>query len=170
MAPFSAIAQTQTISGKITDGTTKEPMGFATVKVQDTTLGVATDVNGNFQLDVNFKGKEEITLVVAYVGFQGKKIVVKKGESTLNITLDVIAITGKEVVVTGSRVSETIMESQATIQKITTKDIKETASGDFYEGMGTLKGIDIVTSSLGFKAVNMRGFNTTAPGPYCSVY
>ncbi|TAL57551.1 MAG: hypothetical protein EPN85_13830 [Bacteroidetes bacterium] len=157
------LAQTQTVSGKITDGATKEPLGFANIIVKDTAIGTTADANGNFQLNVDFKGKEEITLLIFLIGYQEKKIAVKKDGATVNLSLEEIAIVGKEVVVTGSRVSEKIMESPATIQKITAKDIKETASGDFYEGMGTLKGIDITTSSLGFKAVNMRGFNSTAP-------
>lgn len=161
----ASLAQTQTVSGKLSDAATKEPMGFAALKVKDTPLGTQSDVNGNFQLTVDFKGKEEITLLISYIGYQETKMVVKKNEPMENlvIAIEPIAILGKEVVVTGSRMSEKIMESPVTIQKLTSKDIKETASGDFYEGMGTLKGIDITTSSMGFKAVNMRGFNTTSP-------
>ena len=41
--------------------------------------------------------------------------------------------------------------------------IKETASNNFYDGLGALKGVDLTAASLGFKVVNTRGFNSTSP-------
>jgi outer membrane receptor protein involved in Fe transport len=37
------------------------------------------------------------------------------------------------------------------------------SSGNFYESLKNLRGVDISTSSAGFQAMNMRGFNSTAP-------
>ncbi|MBK9628014.1 MAG: TonB-dependent receptor plug domain-containing protein [Flavobacteriales bacterium] len=36
-------------------------------------------------------------------------------------------------------------------------------SGDFYESLGTLKGVDMTAASMGFKVLNTRGFNSTSP-------
>ncbi len=55
------------------------------------------------------------------------------------------------------------MEAPVQIQKITAKQVENAASGDFYQGLGNMQGIDVVTSSFGFKAINARGFNTTSP-------
>ncbi|HLP18960.1 MAG TPA: TonB-dependent receptor, partial [Chitinophagales bacterium] len=41
--------------------------------------------------------------------------------------------------------------------------IKQTASSTFYEGLGTLKGVDMTAASLGFVVINTRGFNSTSP-------
>ena len=41
--------------------------------------------------------------------------------------------------------------------------IKETPSANFYDALGTLKGVDITAASLGFKVINTRGFNSTSP-------
>ena len=41
--------------------------------------------------------------------------------------------------------------------------IKEAASGNFYESLGNLKGVDVTSASLGFKVINTRGFNSTSP-------
>jgi len=67
------------------------------------------------------------------------------------------------VVLTGSRISESVQKSSASILKVNTLAIRSSPSGDFYEGLGNLKGIDIITSSLGFRSFNTRGFNTTSP-------
>ena len=39
----AAFAQTQTITGKVIDGGTNQPLGFATVVVKGTTNGTAAD-------------------------------------------------------------------------------------------------------------------------------
>ena len=41
--------------------------------------------------------------------------------------------------------------------------IKETPSYSFYEGLGSLKGVDLTSASLAFKVINTRGFNSTSP-------
>ncbi|MFN2430669.1 MAG: TonB-dependent receptor domain-containing protein, partial [Cryomorphaceae bacterium] len=41
--------------------------------------------------------------------------------------------------------------------------IKEAPSGNFYESLGNLKGVDVTSASLGFKIINTRGFNSTSP-------
>ncbi len=156
-------AQQQKISGKLTDKNTKQPLAFANIVIKGTSTGVTTDINGNYELTIDSTDKQETILLVSYVGYNIQEIRVKKGETALNITLETAVIFGKEIVVTGSRVSETIRESSASIQKMNSREIKEAASGDFYESMGNLKGVDINQSSMGFKVVNMRGFNSTSP-------
>src|SRR5215203_5236716 len=41
--------------------------------------------------------------------------------------------------------------------------IKECPQSSFYESLGTLKGVDLTSASLGFTIVNTRGFNSTSP-------
>ncbi len=156
-------AQGQKISGRLTDKNTRQPLAFANIIIKGTTTGVTTDINGNYELTIDSVNKSETILQISYVGYSLQELTVGKGETTLNIVLEPAVIFGKEIVVTGSRISETIRESSASIQKMNSREIKEVASGDFYEGMGNLKGIDINQSSMGFKVVNMRGFNSTAP-------
>ncbi len=156
-------AQQQKISGRLTDKNTKQPLAFASILVKGTTNGVTTDINGRYELTIDSSSNKETIIQVSYVGYSIQEIAVKKGESSINIVLEPAVVFGKEIVVTGSRISETIRESSASIQKMNSREIKEVASGDFYEGMGNLKGVDINQSSMGFKVVNMRGFNSTAP-------
>ena len=159
----ACFSQEQKLWGKLTDKNTKQPLAFANIVVKGTSKGVTTDINGSYELTLDSTANEETILQVSYVGYNIQEVRVKKGETAVNIVLEPAVIFGKEIVVTGSRVSETIRESSASIQKMNAREIKEVASGDFYEGMGTLKGVDINQSSMGFKVVNMRGFNSTAP-------
>jgi iron complex outermembrane recepter protein len=156
-----ANAQTVKISGKVRSESSKETLISANVIVKGTTIGAVTDLDGNFTLDV--PEADEIVLVVSYIGYEQKEITLTKPFGFVDVLLKTNAIMGKEVVVSGSRIGETIMESSVQIQKISAKEIRSAASGDFYQSMGNLKEVDILQSSIGFKVFNTRGFNSTAP-------
>jgi iron complex outermembrane receptor protein len=40
---------------------------------------------------------------------------------------------------------------------------KKRPSANFYDGLGSLKDVDLTTASLGFTVINTRGFNSTSP-------
>lgn len=156
-----ALAQNTTVSGVIKDKKSGETLVSASVIIKGTTTGVQTDLDGKFSLELDLS--EPKTLVVSYLGYQDFEIAVDKDNTKITVEMETVNMVGQEVVVSGSRISETILESTATIQKMNTREISEIASGDFYSGLSTLQGVDVTTSSLGFQVVNMRGFNTTAP-------
>ena len=66
------------------------------------------------------------------------------------------------MVISASRTPERIFESPVTVERFGLKEIKNTASADFYDGLENLKGVDVNTNSLTFKSVNTRGFATFA--------
>ena len=140
-------AQNKIISGKITDQSTKEPLSGATILVKGTSTGTATDSSGHFSLTITPEAK---TLVISYVGFISQNINIGK-DLTINVKLESADIPGKEVVVTSSRVSESIIEAPAEIEKMTAREIKSAASGDFYQSIGNFKGVDMVTTSAFLK-------------------
>lgn len=77
------------IAGKVFDQKTNETLIGATVSIQGTTKGAATNVEGHYVLTALEPGK--YTVLVRYIGYQAKSvsdIVVKAGEATnLDITL-----------------------------------------------------------------------------------
>jgi iron complex outermembrane recepter protein len=161
---FTAVvaqAQNKTITGVVKDAKSGETLIAASVIVQGTATGVMTDVNGRYAISLDVSTPK--TLEFSFLGYQKQTILVDGTVTQLDVALEVIVMRGQEVVVSGSRVSETILESTATIQKMNSRDIQEVASGDFYSGLGNLQGVDVTTSSMGFQVVNMRGFNSTAP-------
>ncbi|HXH19250.1 MAG TPA: carboxypeptidase-like regulatory domain-containing protein, partial [Chitinophagales bacterium] len=131
-----ATAQKVTISGKVTDELSKEPLIAASVLVKGTAIGAATDVDGVFKFEID--DTSEVTLVITYVGYEDKEIVLKRPFQFVNTTLKNFVIQGDQVVVTGSRVSEAIIESGTTIDKIDAKAIKTAPSGNFYAGLSVL--------------------------------
>jgi len=74
----TAFAQTYTISGKIFDVTTKEPIPFASVLLKGTTVGANTDFDGKFTLTTD---KLSDTLIAIYIGYQRMAVPLKRGVS-----------------------------------------------------------------------------------------
>lgn len=105
----TAIAQTLSITGKVTDKLTKEGIIGASILVEGTTNGTITDLDGNFSLNnVPSNGK----LAVSYIGYANQLISIQ-GKTHFNIilmedteTLDEIVVVGygvqKKVNLTGS--------------------------------------------------------------------
>ena len=63
-----------------------------------------------------------------------------------------------EVVITASRRSENIMRSPITIEQLKSAEAKKMGSPTIYEALENVKGVQIITPSLGFKVINTRGF------------
>lgn len=87
----------------------------------------------------------------------------------LKITLKEQQTQLDEIVISASRTPERLFESPVTVERFGLKEIKNTASADFYDGLENLKGVDINTNSLTFKAINTRGFATSLIQGLCSL-
>jgi len=64
----AGIAQKIELKGKVSDGSTGEPLASALVRVKDTSYGVFTDAVGHYSLLLEDRGV--YTIVVTYVGYQ----------------------------------------------------------------------------------------------------
>lgn len=76
-------AQNNTIKGVVLDAVTEEAIIGANVVVKGTTIGTATDLDGNFE----FMGPVNSTLVVSYVGYMEKEVLFT-GSIPLEILLE----------------------------------------------------------------------------------
>ncbi len=161
---FAGEAPKFTVQGTVFDEETKETLIGVSVVLQDRSAGTVTDINGKFSLDVIANDNRSI-IDVSYVGYEKKTMEIANDGKEITIALRVSQKMMKEVVVSASRVSERIMASPVTIEKINSLDIKETTAQNFYESVGNLKSVDVVTSGISYKTINIRGFgNTEKPG------
>ena len=147
-----------TVKGKVSDNN-GQPLPGANIIVVGTTTGTISDYDGNYTLTVN--QDPPFTIQISSVGFE----TVNQDVTTNPQTIDVTLIEGTsldEVVISASRTPERIFESPVTVERFGLKEIKNTASADFYDGLENLKGVDINTNSLTFKSINTRGFATFA--------
>ena len=146
--------------GIVTDRISKEALVSASVTQKGTSNGIRTDFNGKFSFKTDPNASD--SLVISYIGYRTKTVKFSAGIS-VNILLDESSITGKEIVIISERLSEKQKESPLTIESLDLTAIKETPAANFYEGLGQLKGVDLLSASIGFKVINTRGFNSTSP-------
>ncbi|MGJ8745427.1 TonB-dependent receptor [Polaribacter sp.] len=153
------VAQT-TVTGTVTDAKTGETLPGANIKVSRKAVGTNTDFDGNFVLTVT--DKPPFTLEISILGYKIEEIEITKNNQKVDIGLEENATSLDEIVVSASRTPERIMESPVTIERMDSREIKNTSAPSFYDGLENLKGVDINTNSLTFKSVNTRGFATFA--------
>ncbi len=151
----------QTVSGTVKDFKTNEALFGATVVVKGTTEGSATDMDGNFKF--NTTASPPFTLTISYLGYITIEQTVTSFDKPITVKVKPNETLLKEVVVMGDRITQKQKESPLTVEALDVLAIKETPAANFYEGLGQLKGVDIIAASIGFRVVNTRGFNSTSP-------
>ncbi|HNQ26797.1 MAG TPA: TonB-dependent receptor [Aquaticitalea sp.] len=155
----SAITFAQTtVNGTVKDNS-GQPLPGANIIVEGTSTGTVSDFDGNYTLSVNQPPPFSIT--VSSIGFETVTQQVTQNPQTLDFVLTE-GTSLDEVIVSASRTPERVFESPVTVERFGLKEIKNTTSVDFYDGLENLKAVDINTNSLTFKSINTRGFATFA--------
>jgi len=153
---FSAVISAQTtVSGTVLDSETGQPMPGVNITVQGSTSGTSTDFNGKFKLEVN--QALPFSIEASSVGFDKSRMSIIRNNQNIEFNLKAGTLLN-EVVISASRTPERIYESPVTIETMGLKEIQNTSSPSYYDGLENLKGVDVNTSSLTFKSVNTRGF------------
>ncbi len=151
--------ETIEISGLVTGRETHDPLAGVAVNIKGTVVGTLTNNTGTFVLRT--KQKLPFTLLFSSVGFATSEVEVTDISSQLKVALSTRVVLGSEVVVSASRVPESILRSPVAIEKLDIRAIKETPSPGFYDALEKVKGMQMITASLTFKVPNTRGFNTS---------
>ncbi|HHP7241196.1 MAG TPA: TonB-dependent receptor domain-containing protein [Cyclobacteriaceae bacterium] len=150
-----ANAQNNVVAGQIIDENDNPVVGV-NILIKGTVTGTISDLDGAFR--ITFNKSFPVTLLVSSVGFQSQEIEVQQSDENIQITLIEGTLLGQEVVVSASRVEESIMKSPVSVEKMNIRDISESPSPNFYDNLKTLKGVDFSTQSLTFSTINLRGF------------
>lgn len=145
------------VTGVVTDQENGQALPGVSVLIKGTIAGTSTDGNGKFKL--RSKLKFPFTLIFSSVGFKAQEFEVKEKGTQLNIALVTQTILGNEVVITASRVAESILKSPVAIEKLDIRAIRESPAPSFYDALENVKGVQMTTSSITFKVPNTRGFN-----------
>ena len=140
-----------TLKGSLKDESTGEELIGANVIIKGTTIGTVTDWDGSFSFQSN-DSNYPVTLVLSYIGYQDKEVIVENAQQNLNLKLGESAITTTEIVVKGQRVSEKQKSNPLTVESLDLLAIKETPAENFYDGLGSLKAVSYTHLTLPTKA------------------
>src|SRR5690606_9743366 len=112
ISPQGVVVQDIIVRGKVSD-VKGEPLIGVSIRLQGTSTGVTTDIDGNFSIETPENG----TLVFSYIGFLSKEVPVSS-QTILNVRLDEDQQALDEVVVVGYGVQSrgTVTGSVGTVQ------------------------------------------------------
>ena len=137
----SALAQTK-VSGTVLSQEDGQPIIGAAVKVEGTSTGMLTDVNGRFSLTLP-EGKNQIT--VSYLGYESKTMTAKNG---MRVFLKSDATALDEVVVTAMGIKRSAKALGYSATSLDGDQIAEVRTNDVMSGLaGKVAGVQISTTS-----------------------
>ncbi len=137
-----AFAQTVNLSGQVTDES-GEPLIGATVMIQDTSTGTATDFDGNYSIP---NAPAMGSIVVSYIGYTTQTIPIN-GQFTINVVMrdDTQSLDELVVVGYGTMKKNDVTGSVATVG---TEKLNAKGAGSVLENLqGTVAGVNITKSS-----------------------
>ncbi|RQW05320.1 carboxypeptidase-like regulatory domain-containing protein, partial [candidate division KSB1 bacterium] len=100
---------TGSISGRVADAGSDDPLPGANVFVEGTFIGASTDVNGQYVIKGIAPG--EYLLKAGYIGYKTESVLVRvevNRVTVVDLALQQTALLGEQVVVTGSRQPENL--------------------------------------------------------------
>ncbi|MEN7551308.1 TonB-dependent receptor [Rapidithrix thailandica] len=147
-----------TVSGKVTDEESGEPLPGASVVVVGTTMGTITDFNGEFKL--SFPDTYQM-LAISYMGYVTSEINIS-GKSRVEVALQPDATQLEELVVMGYDIQEKkdITGSVATINPEEVKSLPTASIDKMLDGR--MAGVQVLTDNApgGNVTVRIRGYGT----------
>jgi iron complex outermembrane recepter protein len=159
-------ADTGTVRGKITDKADGEGVYGASVVVAGTTIGTATDMNGNFTLQ-NVPAKSQ-KISVSIVGYApaSQVVPVNAGQtSTVNLALGQTTIMASEVIVGAALYKQDRLDVPTTTNVVSRQKIRQESNPSLDKVIDDVPGVN-VNRSAGYSTstVAIRGSNTFQGG------
>ena len=147
------------VTGAVVDAK-KEPIIGATVQVKGTTMGMITDVNGNFSLK---NIPSNAILLISYVGYNPQEVAVD-GKTNLHVVLQENSQQLNEVVVTALGITKEKKALGYSLQEVSGKELTQDRDPNLLNAMsGKVAGVDIqqaATGPAGSSRITIRGNNS----------
>ena len=116
-----SFSQTYTVTGIVISAQTKATLPGATIIVEKTKLGISTNSEGNYKLNIN---SGEIVLIVDFIGYSTiKDTVYINKDTTINYVLYPINIKIDEVTINQNASNENIKITQTGVVKLSSKEV-----------------------------------------------
>ncbi len=162
LSSFAAMAQQINVSGTVTDAS-GEPVIGASVVAVDSQGGTTTDIDGNYVVSVDPKGK----LQFSYIGFTIQTVAVD-GRATINVVLQENTAVLDEVVVIGYGTMDK-KELTSAISHVGEKDFLSVSSLDpSMMIQGKVPGVSITNTGAGDPnnqaSIQIRGVSSRSAG------
>lgn len=148
------------IKGSMKDAGTGEPLAGVNVIVEGTTIGTATDVDGDFIIrNVPVGRCKVVASMIGYAPVTNRVVVGADKPVDVDFRLRQSAISMGAVVVTGTRTPRFIADVPVRTEVITSEAIQDKAAPDLYEALDGSAGIRVEQQCLycNFSMLRMQG-------------
>lgn len=136
-------AQNRKVSGKVLDAL-QEPLVGVSIRIEGTSQGTITDVDGAFDVQVPAAGA---TLDFSYVGYLTQKVKVKPGQKNIVVYMQEDAIMLDEAVVVGYGTQKKVNLTGA-VATVDSKSLENRAAHSLTSMLqGSVPGLNVTTSS-----------------------
>ncbi|GAB3688344.1 TonB-dependent receptor [Spirosoma flavus] len=146
-----------TISGKVVDARSKELLIGATVTIKGITNGSVTDINGQFNLVT--AQKLPFTVVVSFVGYQTKEVVLN--DNNVEIPLEEAANQLDDVVITSRRRSESAQNVPIPISIVSGSRAEDAGAFNVNRLKELVPTVQLYASNARNTTLNIRGLGST---------
>lgn len=158
-----SLAASGRVEGKATDASSGESLPGVSVQIVGTSLGAATDLNGNYYITNVPAGS--YTLKAMYVGYKtlNVRIQLKAGENLReDLKMQAVGVTTKEVVVTAQASGQNAainqqLSSDNVVNVVSSARIQSLPDANAAESVGRLPGISLIRSGGEATQVVIRG-------------
>ncbi len=170
-AAAGALAQTGTLTGRVTEEGTGTPLSGATIRIlgSDATTrqsGAISRTDGTYTVRGITPGRYTVLVTyISYASFEKKDVEITAGGTvTVDAVLRPQVLGGNEIVVSASRRPEKETEAPASVSVISAREIQERPALTPIDHVRGVQGVDIVQSGLTQNNVVTRGFNNVFSG------
>ena len=149
------------IAGVVTDDN-EQPVAGAIIVIRNTNTGTTTQDDGQFALQTT--GELPLTISVSCTGYQQKNVQVRGNNFrhvVVKLSQKTVQSRTNDVVVVASRVEEASQKAPLTVEKLDDTQFQQVPAVSPFGALQYVKGVDLMTQSLPFQSVNLRGFGST---------
>jgi len=146
-----------TVSGKIVDSKTNEPLIGAAVQIKGTTNGSTTDVNGDFSLITG--QKLPFSVIISFVGYLKKEVVITADKAEIKLDEDVSQLA--DVVVSSRRRQEAVQDIPIPIAVIRGATAEDAGAFNVNRLKELVPTVQLYASNARNTTLNIRGLGST---------
>ena len=150
------------IEGTVTDSRSKGPLMGANIMLYGTMLGAASDENGYYIIKNIPIGTYNLrAMFIGYEAYEKEVKIEADAKYVVDINLKESAIEIQETKVTGEKRKEKITGAPASMEIVSSRDIKGKTTTNMGAYLKGLKGIDFTSSGINNYSISVRGFNSS---------
>ena len=156
---FFVEAQQYTLRGTVVDKKTGDPLPSVNVVIKGTDKGGITNFEGKFEVSVD---SLPVTLQFKFLGYKPLSRQFYIPNNYIRIELEPESETLNSLVITASKTMETVLESPVTVEQFRSESAELSALPDYYNSLGNVRGVQVISNSITMNTINTRGFSSFA--------